>query len=195
MLRGTDTGCGREWNMIFTSVSNRGNVETQVPLLSKTYPRSPLKRPSLTMTLTPSFSVSRLSRLPRLVEAQCTIPGRTCSDSTVSLESVRGGALDVDEVAPDALDGAGFALVVALDDPDGVVLLDLALLGVEERGVARDVVLFGADEVEVEGAELALLVEDGELLRGELDDDADWFRTLYPCDEIHPQRDALAARL
>ena len=29
----------------------------------------------------------------------------------------------------------------------------------------------------------------------ELDDDADWFRTLYPCDEIHPQRDALAARL
>ena len=84
-----------------------------------------------------------------------------------------GGALDVDEVAPDALDGAGFALVVALDDPDGVVLLDLALLGVEERGVARDVVLFGADEVEVEGAELALLVEDGELLRGELDDDAD----------------------
>ena len=47
-----------------------------------------------------------------------------------------GGALDVDEVAPDALDGAGFALVVALDDPDGVVLLDLALLGVEERGVA-----------------------------------------------------------
>lgn len=83
-----------------------------------------------------------------------------------------GGALDEDEVAPDALDGAGLALVVALDDPDGVVLLDLALLRVEERGVARDVVLLGADEVEVEGAELALLVEDGELLRGELDDDA-----------------------
>ena len=51
--------------------------------------------------------------------------------------------------------------------------MHLALLRVQERRVARDVVLFGADEVEVEGAELALLVEDGELLRGELDDDAD----------------------
>ena len=84
-----------------------------------------------------------------------------------------GGAFDVDEVAPDALDGARFAFVVALDDPDRVVLLHLALLRVQERRVARDVVLLGADEVEVEGTELALLVQNGDLLRRQLDDDAD----------------------
>lgn len=91
-------------------------------------------------------------------------------DDAVGLRD--GGAFDEGEVPPDALDGARFALLVALDDADRVVLLDGALLGVEESGVAGDVVLLGTDEVEVEGAETTALVQNGDLLRSQLDDDA-----------------------
>ena len=67
--RGTDTGRGREWNTIFTCVSTRHTPLHPSPLLSNTYPFRPLYRPSFTITLVPSFSVSFLLRLPCFVDA------------------------------------------------------------------------------------------------------------------------------